>query len=397
MTATGRDSAHGRPEERAAAVSGWGESELAAMFERLPVVFALLSGAEHVLEGGNAALFEALGGHRPLIGEPLRVAMPELAAHGLPDAVYRAGRSETAHNVHATLGSGAAAREAYFDLSCEPRRDAHGKVIGVAVLGVETTPVKHAQQLAVNQRALLEHIARDAPLEQVLTDMATTIETLTPGLLVSVMLTDADGCRLRHGTAPSLPDAYNRAVDGILIGEGQGSCGTAAHRREPVIVTDIATDPLWAAHRAPAEDAGLAACWSTPILGAQGELLGSFAMYHRSAREPHEADLALAAIFARTAALAIERHRTQRARAHLTEQLQVELRPPEAPHIPAHEVATYYKPVEGLDVGGDLYDVFPLGGSRWGFVMGDVCGHGAEAAATTAEMTSNHPAFTAAA
>ncbi|MEV0217449.1 GAF domain-containing protein [Micromonospora sp. ALFpr18c] len=108
--------------------------------------------------------------------------------------------------------------------------------------------------------------------------------------------------------APSLPDFYNEAIDGIATGEGVGSCGTAAHRREPVIVTDIAVDPFWNDFRDLAGRAGLAACWSTPILARDGGLLGTFAMYHRTPRVPQETDLALARLFAGTAALAIERH-----------------------------------------------------------------------------------------
>lgn len=80
------------------------------------------------------------------------------------------------------------------------------------------------------------------------------------------------------------------------------------HRREPVIVTDIATDPFWDDFRELAGRAGLAACWSTPILARDGGLLGTFAMYHRVPRVPQESDLALARVFAGTAALAIERH-----------------------------------------------------------------------------------------
>ncbi|MFI1015867.1 GAF domain-containing protein [Streptomyces sp. NPDC020965] len=90
-----------------------------------------------------------------------------------------------------------------------------------------------------------------------------------------------------------------------------GSCGTAAHR---VIVSDIAADPFWEDFRDLAERAGLAACWSTPILGRDGQLLGTFAMYHRVPRVPVEADLARAGVFAGTAALAIERHHAEQAR-----------------------------------------------------------------------------------
>ncbi|MFF5219261.1 GAF domain-containing protein [Micromonospora sp. NPDC000442] len=145
--------------------------------------------------------------------------------------------------------------------------------------------------------------------------MARCIENLAPQeMLVSVLLADPDGRHLRHGAAPSLPDFYNQAIDGIATGEGVGSCGTAAHRRESVIVTDIAADPFWTDFRDLAGRAGLAACWSTPILARDGSLLGTFAMYHRTPRVPQDTDLALARVFADTAALAIERHHIEQAK-----------------------------------------------------------------------------------
>ncbi|MFJ4716233.1 GAF domain-containing SpoIIE family protein phosphatase, partial [Streptomyces sp. NPDC088785] len=336
-----------------------------------------------------------------------------------------------------------------------------------------------------------------------------------------------------------------------------GSCGTAAHRRRSVIVTDIGTDPFWDDFRELADRAGVAACWSTPILARDGSLLGTFAMYHRTPRAPREADLALARVFAGTAALAIERHQaeqerqaaearakaarddlafllnastvlsadldavqalkrladscapvlaplcavdiveegrvrrvaaaapteTQREllashipvydaaddavarvlssrtsevarrtptgpgpwrdlgvtgylcvplldrgrafgtvtllstgdhafdghtvalaeelalraasaarnarqytqRAALARDLQAGLLLPELPDVPGADVATYYHPAgEGLDIGGDFYDLFPLDDGRWAFLLGDVCGRGALAASTTA-------------
>ena len=184
------------------------------------------------------------------------------------------------------------------------------------MIGVETTQVKHAQRLMTEHRALLEQIARQAPLTDVLDGMARCIENLAPQeVLVSVLLADPDGQHLRHGAAPSLPDFYNEAIDGIATGDGVGSCGTAAHRRQPVIVTDITTDPLWNDFRQLAGQAGLAACWSTPILARDGGLLGTFAMYHRTPRVPQSTDLALTRVFADTAALAIERHHIEQAKA----------------------------------------------------------------------------------
>ncbi|MEV4703197.1 GAF domain-containing protein [Actinoplanes sp. NPDC049316] len=294
------------------------DGDLRALFGQSIAVFASLTGPAHVVETANPAFFATIGEERARTGVPVAELMPELAGQGfvdLLDRVYRTGEPYTGRDARVVLGAGAQAREVFFDFTYEPRRAADGTVTGIRVIGVETTQVKHAQRLTAEHRALLEQIARQAPLSEVLDGMARCIEDLAPGeVLVSVLLADPDGRHLRHGAAPSLPDFYNQAIDGIATGEGVGSCGTAAHRRRPVIVTDIATDPFWADFRGLAGSAGLAACWSMPILARDGGLLGTFAMYHRTPRAPQDADLALARLFADTAALAIERHHIEQAK-----------------------------------------------------------------------------------
>ncbi|MFE1315176.1 SpoIIE family protein phosphatase [Streptomyces sp. NPDC058755] len=285
--------------------------EYAGLFEQAPVIFAALSGPRHLLEAANSAFFETVGGDRGRIGEPIAEVVPELAPQGVLDRldeVYRTGVAYRARDGRLLLGGPGRQREGFFDFTYEPRRDSVGRMDGVVVIAVETTAYHHTHLLAAEQRVLLEQIARDAPLDEVLFGMATAIEALSPDLIVSVLLVDADGQHLRHGTAPRLPDFYNEAIDGTPIAEGVGSCGTAAYRRQPVIVTDIATDPLWQDYRELASRAGVAACWSTPIQDAGGRLLGTFAMYHRIPKVPADKDVALSAAFARIAALAIERH-----------------------------------------------------------------------------------------
>jgi PAS domain S-box-containing protein len=136
------------------------------------------------------------------------------------------------------------------------------------------------------QRDVLERIARGAALDVVLDALVRLIEREDPGSLCSVLLVDPVERVVRHGAAPSLPAAYVAAIDGSAIGPAAGSCGTAAWRRTPVIVEDIATDPLWAEYRAVALPYGLRACWSTPILSPEGSVLGTFAMYYREPRRP---------------------------------------------------------------------------------------------------------------
>ncbi|MCG8914569.1 GAF domain-containing protein [Actinokineospora sp. PR83] len=294
------------------------EEDLRALFGQSTAVFASLAGPTHVVETANPAFFATIGEQRARTGVPLAELVPEPAGQGfiaLLDQVHRTGEPHTGRDVRVVLDSGPNAREAFFDFTYEPRRDAEGTVVGIRVIGVETTQVRHAHQLMAEHRALLEQIARQAPLAEVLDGMARCIEDLAPQeVLVSVLLADPDGLHLRHGAAPSLPDFYNEAIDGIATGDGVGSCGTAAHRREPVIVTDIGTDPFWDDFRDLADRAGLAACWSTPILARDGSLLGTFAMYHRIPRAPQDFDFALARVFAGTAALAIERHHDEQAR-----------------------------------------------------------------------------------
>ena len=160
--------------------------------------------------------------------------------------------------------------------------------------------------------AVLEMAISNSPLEKTLSALIDIVEsTSKTGVLGSILLLDEDGQHLRHGAAPSLPSAYNEAVHGIEIGPMQGSCGTAAFTGYPVFVTDIETDPKWAAFADLALMYNLRACWSTPILTAGRKVLGTFAMYHREPKEPTVRDLALVDLVTQTAALVIDRSRAE--------------------------------------------------------------------------------------
>jgi GAF domain-containing protein len=105
-------------------------------------------------------------------------------------------------------------------------------------------------------------------------------------LFTSILLLSDDGKQLSHGSAPNLPRPYREAIDGLEIGRCAGSCGTAAYLGQPVYVSDIATDPLWADYRHIALSHGLRSCWSTPIRDAEGTVIGTFAIYHRTVGSP---------------------------------------------------------------------------------------------------------------
>ena len=166
--------------------------------------------------------------------------------------------------------------------------------------------VKTEEDFRVAQSRILEMVAANAPLGEILKQLVLLIEGQSPGMLCSVLLLSDDGEHVRHGAAPSLPDEYVKAIDGAPIGPKNGSCGTAMYRGEPVIVRDVWVDPLWEDYRGLAHVSGLRACWSTPIMSGRGKVLGSFAMYYREPRMPTGAEAGLTEVATRIAGLAIE-------------------------------------------------------------------------------------------
>ncbi len=157
---------------------------------------------------------------------------------------------------------------------------------GLTIFFSEVTQRKQLESLAGARNSTLQMIATGAPLSESLSTLLIHIEKLVPGMYCSILVLDDEGKRLTHGAAPSLPDQFCQAIDGGEIGPAAGSCGTAAYRREPVMVEDIATDPLWAGYRELALTHGLRACWSTPIFDGTGDLLGTFAIYYRMPGKP---------------------------------------------------------------------------------------------------------------
>jgi GAF domain-containing protein len=162
-------------------------------------------------------------------------------------------------------------------------------------------------QFAAAQQRIEDMIAADTPLNDILSELVLMIEAQSPEMICSILLLSDDGNHVRHAVGPSLPENYIKVIDGSPIGPKHGSCGTAMFRGKPVIVTDIATDPLWDEYRNFAWAINVAACWSTPILSSKGKVLGSFAMYYREPRGPKPEEQHLTDVATKLAARAIER------------------------------------------------------------------------------------------
>jgi PAS domain S-box-containing protein len=329
----------------------------------------------------------------------------------------RAIRGEATNDIEMFVRQAEDARCFWMRINGRPLRAANGEVIGGVMVCQDITEVKEEEFFRAGQSRVLELIAADAPLVEILTNLVLLMQGQAEGLRCSILLLSRDGIHVEHGAAPDLPDVYVKAVDGAPIGPRAGSCGTAMYTRQPVVVTDVLTDPLWADYRDLAKKSGLRACWSTPIISSQGEVLGSFAMYRQESRGPRPEEQRLTEVATHLAGIAIQR---QRARAELlalnaeleervqkrtrelreknqqmeeelkmARELQIALLPRRFPIIPigaspdesALSFLSRYFPTG--DVSGDFFGVFPVGEKAAGVLICDVMGHGVRSALIT--------------
>jgi len=181
----------------------------------------------------------------------------------------------------------------------------------------EAEPQAGAASLLAATKRLLEMIAAGASLTDILTNLCAAIDDQNPDMMSIVMLMDPDGQRLWPAAAPRLPCEFVKAISPLMIGENMGSCGTAAFRKERVILSDVATDPLMsdlpAGMRELVLAQGLRAAWSQPLLSKDNEVLGTFGLFHDTPRSPSARELRLIEDAGHIAVIAIEGERSQAA------------------------------------------------------------------------------------
>ena len=161
----------------------------------------------------------------------------------------------------------------------------------------------------VLQTHVLEGMVNELPLHELMALVCREVERIAPEVTATILAVDAQG-RVHPLAAPSLPANISNALDGLAIGPTAGSCGTAAFRNEPVVVTDMATDPLWDDYRELFAPSGMRACWSSPIRDHRGQPIGTFAFYFREPRAPDALHQRLVDVCLHLCALAIERDST---------------------------------------------------------------------------------------
>lgn len=188
---------------------------------------------------------------------------------------------------------------------------ADGRMYKQAMI-VDITDRKRMEKLIKAQNDILEMVATGRPLQETLAATAEIIAEMLSISRCSVLLVDEQGRRLWHLFHCNLPDDYIAAIDGLAVGPSAGSCGTAVHRAETVIVEDTLTDPLWEGYRHLAERYHLRACWSIPMRNSAGKVLGAFALYDEEPRRPTPEQLRMLESATHLAGIAIERDHTER-------------------------------------------------------------------------------------
>jgi PAS domain S-box-containing protein len=168
----------------------------------------------------------------------------------------------------------------------------------------------------------LKMILEDTSLVDVLTSIARLIESHSKGMLCSIFMVEQDGLHMRYAAAPNLPETYRIATDGTVIGPGHGPCSMAAYRRHPIFVADFLSDPDWLHFKDKPVSAGLLAGWSNPIIGHNGQVLGTFGMYFRERRSPSEYEIQLIDYASRIVGIAMEREFSRKSLQKAFDQIQ---------------------------------------------------------------------------
>lgn len=201
----------------------------------------------------------------------------------------------------------------WFNLRAFPLRDAQGRVVLWYSVHTDIDDRKRADALLAGEKRLLEMVASGHSMRRILEALCQLVESTASGCYCSVVLVDPQGKRLERGVAPSLPASFVTAIDGRPVNADSGPCAMAAYLNEQIIAADLTSETRWAEHEwcQMALAHGLQACWSTPILSAQSEVLGAFAIYYAEPRAPAPQDHALIDQFTHIASIAIERQRSQ--------------------------------------------------------------------------------------
>jgi PAS domain S-box-containing protein len=224
------------------------------------------------------------------------------------DALMKAHETGRAYNVESRHRR-ADGIYRWFNVLGLPLRDTEGEILYWFHLLIDIDGRKRAEAQLAGEKRLLEMVASNCPLPDVLTALCKFVEDTSSDCYCGVYLIDWSGSKFWIGAVPSLPATFNDPVDGLTVSPQVGPCGVAALTKTQVIATDLELDPLWqsSAIRPLALAHGIRSHWSTPIYDREGRVLGTFAIFHREPASPTQIQQDLIAQVTHIASIAIER------------------------------------------------------------------------------------------
>ncbi len=171
---------------------------------------------------------------------------------------------------------------------------------------IHPTSLKSFELLQANKH-VLELMAKNRPLNEVLNSIVELIQTFAGGCLSTAYFV-TDG-KLRLGAAPAFPKSFVLAVDGCFIGHNQGTCGHAAFHGKRAISTNVEVDEVWGPFRDWILSYGIKAAWSTPVLDDNNNVIATVSMCWQEPKEPTDWDFEVVDAAASLMRIAVERER----------------------------------------------------------------------------------------
>jgi signal transduction histidine kinase len=175
----------------------------------------------------------------------------------------------------------------------------------------DITEKQRSADLIFRQNSILEMLATRVELKKIIDAIVNLVEKHLTDLTCSILTLDRENNCMHYVSAPSIAKGYVDELDGFQIGPEVGSCGTAAYYKKPVIVEDINNDPLWKNYKHIGLKYGVRGCWSFPIQGNLGDVLGTFAIFSKTPRLPDEKELNLIQTMAHMAGMGMEHKKNE--------------------------------------------------------------------------------------